>query len=69
MDNLRTGSLENVAHLEDEAHFEYIDHDVTSHITVAGELDEVYHFALLRAPTTLSASRSSRWAPWSPTTL
>ena len=29
MDNLRTGSLENVAHLEGEAHFEYIDHDVT----------------------------------------
>jgi dTDP-glucose 4,6-dehydratase len=44
-DNLRTGSLENVAHLEGEAHFEYVDHDVTSHINVAGELDEVYHFA------------------------
>ena len=45
MDNLRTGSLENVAHLEGEAHFEYIDHDVTSHINVGGELDEIYHFA------------------------
>jgi dTDP-glucose 4,6-dehydratase len=50
MDNLRTGSLENVAHLESEAHFEYIDHDVTSHINVGGELDEIYHFASPASP-------------------
>jgi dTDP-glucose 4,6-dehydratase len=50
MDNLRTGSLENVAHLEDEPHFEYIDHDVTSHINVGGVLDEIYHFASLASP-------------------
>jgi dTDP-glucose 4,6-dehydratase len=50
VDNLRTGSLENVAHLEGEAHFEYIDHDVTSHINVAGELDEIYHFASPASP-------------------
>jgi nucleoside-diphosphate-sugar epimerase len=36
MDNLGTGSLENVAHLKDETHFEYIDHDVTSHINIGG---------------------------------
>ncbi|MCA1848110.1 MAG: GDP-mannose 4,6-dehydratase, partial [Actinobacteria bacterium] len=30
MDNLRTGSLDNVVHLEDEPDFEYIDHDVTA---------------------------------------
>ena len=34
-----------MAHLEDESHFEYIDHDVTSHINVGRELDEIYHFA------------------------
>jgi dTDP-glucose 4,6-dehydratase len=50
MDNLRTGSLENVASLEDEAHFEYVDHDVTSHINVAGHLDEIYHFASPASP-------------------
>jgi dTDP-glucose 4,6-dehydratase len=50
MDNLRTGSLENVAHLEGESHFEYIDHDVTSHINVAGKLDEIYHFASPASP-------------------
>jgi dTDP-glucose 4,6-dehydratase len=53
-DNLRTGSLENVAHLEGEAHFEYVDHDVTSHINVAGELDEVYHFASPASPKDFS---------------
>ena len=54
MDNLRTGSLENVAHLEGEAHFEYTDHDVTSHINVAGELDEIYHFASPASPKDFS---------------
>ncbi len=54
MDNLRTGSLENVAHLEDEAHFEYTDHDVTSHINVGGELDEIYHFASPASPKDFS---------------
>jgi dTDP-glucose 4,6-dehydratase len=50
MDNLRTGSLENIAHLEDEPNFEYVDHDVTSYISVPGELDEVYHFASPASP-------------------
>jgi dTDP-glucose 4,6-dehydratase len=54
MDNLRTGSLENVAHLEGEAHFEYTDHDVTSYINVAGELDEIYHFASPARPKDFS---------------
>jgi dTDP-glucose 4,6-dehydratase len=51
MDNLRTGSLENVAHLKDESHFEYTDHDITTHINVPGDLDEVYHFASPASPT------------------
>jgi dTDP-glucose 4,6-dehydratase len=50
MDNLRTGSLENVAHLKGEAHFEYVDHDVTAYINVPGELDEIYHFASPASP-------------------
>ena len=50
MDNLRTGSLENVAHLEGEADFEYVDHDVTTYIHVPGELDEIYHFASPASP-------------------
>jgi len=50
MDNLRTGSLEDVAHLKDEPDFEYIDHDATSYIDVPGELGEIYHFASPASP-------------------
>jgi dTDP-glucose 4,6-dehydratase len=53
-DNLRTGSLENVGHLEGESGFEYIDHDVSAHINVPGELDEVYHFASPASPKDFS---------------
>jgi dTDP-glucose 4,6-dehydratase len=51
MDNLRTGSLENVARLEGDAHFDYIDHDITSYIHLPAELDEIYHFASPASPT------------------
>ena len=50
MDNLTTGSLDNVTHLEDEAGFEYVNHDVTTRIDLSGELDEVYHFASPASP-------------------
>jgi dTDP-glucose 4,6-dehydratase len=50
MDNLRTGSLGNIAHLANEPDFEYIDHDVSSYINVTGELDETYHFASPASP-------------------
>jgi dTDP-glucose 4,6-dehydratase len=51
MDNLSTGVLENVApFLASEAGFEIIDHDVSVHIDLAGELDEVYHFASAASP-------------------
>jgi len=49
MDNLRTGSLENVANLND-ADFDFVEHDVTSYIDVPGELDEVFHFASPASP-------------------
>ena len=50
MDNLRTGSLENIAHLRDEKDFEYVYHDVTTYIDSPGELDAVYHFASPASP-------------------
>jgi dTDP-glucose 4,6-dehydratase len=49
LDNLRTGSLENIANLKD-SDFEFIDHDVTSYINIPGELDEIYHFASPASP-------------------
>ena len=50
MDNLRTGSLENVASFREDPDFEYVEHDVTTHIDVPGELEEIYHFASPASP-------------------
>ena len=50
MDNLRTGNLGNVAHLQGSPNFEYVAHDVTTYIDVPGGLDEVYHFASPASP-------------------
>ena len=50
MDNLITGSLENIAHLEDEPRFEFVRHDVTEFIDVKGDLDGVLHFASPASP-------------------
>ncbi len=50
MDNLRTGSLENVAHLQKDAGFEFVHHDVTKYVDCLGRLDEVYHFASPASP-------------------
>lgn len=50
MDNLITGSLDNIAHLEDEPRFEFVRHDVTEFIDVKGELDGVLHFASPASP-------------------
>ena len=50
MDNLRTGSLENISRFRDHPKFEYIDHDITTYIHLPGELDEIYHFASPASP-------------------
>ncbi len=50
IDNLRTGSLENIAHLEGSPNFDFINHDVTTYISYPGELDEIYHLASPASP-------------------
>lgn len=50
MDNLVTGDLDNVAHHRANPRFEYIHHDVSNHIHVAGQLDWVLHFASPASP-------------------
>ena len=50
MDNLRTGSLENVTHLGGSPDFEYVHHDVTMFIECPGALDEVCHLASPASP-------------------
>jgi len=49
MDNLITGTLENIAHLRDER-FTYIQHDVTEYIPLDGPLDFILHFASPASP-------------------
>ncbi|TCJ15256.1 SDR family oxidoreductase [Rubrobacter taiwanensis] len=50
MDNLRTGSLRNIARLKNDPDFEYVDHDVTTYIHLPGGLDEIYHLASPASP-------------------
>ncbi|HMI29724.1 MAG TPA: UDP-glucuronic acid decarboxylase family protein [Gaiellaceae bacterium] len=49
IDNLDTGSLQNIEHLRDE-NFEFVNHDVTEHLEIDGEVDFVYHLAALASP-------------------
>ena len=50
MDNLITGSLENISHLIGNDSFKFIKHDVTNYIYVEGDLDLVLHFASPASP-------------------
>lgn len=50
MDNLITGNLRNIAHLRDNPNFSFIQHDVTKHIELGGELGAVLHFASPASP-------------------
>jgi len=50
IDNLLTGSLANLAHLDAEPRFTRIEHDVTCHIEVAGRVDLVLHAASPASP-------------------
>jgi dTDP-glucose 4,6-dehydratase len=50
MDNLSTGSVENIAHLAGSERFQFIKHNVTDYIYVAGPLDAVLHLASLPSP-------------------
>ena len=49
IDNLLTGSIENIAHLRDRS-FDFIRHDVTHHIDVDGAVDVVLHWASPASP-------------------
>jgi dTDP-glucose 4,6-dehydratase len=50
MDNLLTGSLENIEHLVSEKNFEFQHYDVTKFVHVPGELDYIMHFASPASP-------------------
>jgi dTDP-glucose 4,6-dehydratase len=50
VDNLITGRRENVAPLEERADFEFVCHDVSKPIEIAGAVDYVLHFASPASP-------------------
>jgi dTDP-glucose 4,6-dehydratase len=50
MDNLSTGSTDNITHLAGHERFHFVKHNVTDYIYVAGPLDAVLHLASLPSP-------------------
>ena len=50
LDNLLTGSVDNIKHL-DHRKFTFINHDVTEHISIDGQVDFVLHWASPASPT------------------
>ena len=50
LDNLITGSRRNLAQLEGNARFRFIERDVTQPVDVAGPFDHVWHLASLASP-------------------
>jgi dTDP-glucose 4,6-dehydratase len=50
LDNLITGSLRNIAHLQNSERFRFINADVTSPIEIEGTVDAVLHLASLPSP-------------------
>ncbi len=50
MDNLITGNLDNISHLNDLENFEFHSHDVSEHISIEGNIDYILHFASPASP-------------------
>lgn len=50
MDNLITGSIDNIRHLEGDPRFEFVRHDVSEEIDIDGDLDGIFHFASPASP-------------------
>lgn len=50
MDNLITGDMKNIAHLNGNPDFQFILHDVTRHVSVEGEIKYILHFASPASP-------------------
>src|SRR6187401_2236605 len=50
IDNLITGNIKNIEHHFSNDHFEFIEHDVTEHIEIHGQLDYILHFASPASP-------------------
>ncbi len=54
LDNLLTGSTDNIAHLAGNRRFKFIYHDVTDYIFLEGPVDAILHFASPASPVDYS---------------
>ncbi len=50
LDNLLTGSINNIAHLAGREDFKFINHDVTEYIYLPGRIDFIFHLASPASP-------------------
>ncbi|MCD4706335.1 MAG: SDR family oxidoreductase [Candidatus Sabulitectum sp.] len=50
LDNLLTGSTDNIAHLAGRSDFKFINHDVTEYIFIPGNIDFIFHLASPASP-------------------
>lgn len=50
MDNLLTGSIDNIVHNVDNGHFRFIKYDVTNYLYIDEPIDAIFHFASPASP-------------------
>ncbi len=50
IDNLITGSIDNLSHLDSNNNFDFVNHDVTKYIDIKEKIDYVFHFASPASP-------------------
>jgi len=50
LDNFLTGNPENIAHLGNRSDFEFVEHNISRNISIAGPIDGVLHFASPASP-------------------
>ncbi|MCB1232005.1 MAG: SDR family oxidoreductase [Verrucomicrobiae bacterium] len=50
LDNLITGSIDNIEHLAGNENYEFIKHDVTKYLFIPGKVDFIFHFASPASP-------------------
>src|SRR5690606_21934582 len=50
VDNFITGKRQNIAHLDGNANFTFIEHDVIQPIEIDGPIDRIYHMASPASP-------------------
>ncbi len=50
MDNLITGRMSNIQHLMEHESFTFVNHDVSEHISIEGDLHYILHFASPASP-------------------